>query len=213
LFFEFFHLIEQAQKWKSPEFWFVRGRLVVTARAIVHFSNVIIRTWELSHESQQGFFCFVRHCQIWEFSPVWTDFDNCYNLSKRKIKLILKILLSDLEPLKGSSNKKTLYSTRFCVDCAFFGARGPLKRSFHSRLIMSHLWKKRPNLHTNSLNKLLLSVWCVEYELGEHAPLIRWFLYLFHIANKFFHKIFKIWPLQFLFNYFWQLVSQRVVFF
>jgi hypothetical protein len=31
-----------------------------------------------------------------------------------KFKLILKIL-SDLEPLKGSSNKKPLYSTRSCV--------------------------------------------------------------------------------------------------
>jgi hypothetical protein len=46
---------------------------------------------------------------------------------------------SDLEPLRGSSNKKTLYSTRSCVNWAFFGTRGPLKRSFHSRLIMAHL--------------------------------------------------------------------------
>jgi hypothetical protein len=35
--------------------------------------------------------------------------------------------------------KKTLYSTRSCVNWAFFGTRGPLKRSFHSRLIMAHL--------------------------------------------------------------------------
>jgi hypothetical protein len=68
------------------------------------------------------------------------------NLSKRKVKLILKVL-SDLEPLRGSSNKKTLYSTRSCVNWAFFGTRGPLKRSFHSR----------PNLHINSLNKILFS--------------------------------------------------------
>jgi hypothetical protein len=33
-------------------------------------------------------------------------------------KLILKIL-RDLEPLRGSSNKKTLYSTRSCVNWAF----------------------------------------------------------------------------------------------
>jgi hypothetical protein len=38
---------------------------------------------------------------------------------------------------KGSSNKKTLYSTRSCVNWAFFGTRGPLERSFH--LIMAHL--------------------------------------------------------------------------
>jgi hypothetical protein len=45
-------------------------------------------------------------------------------LSKRNVKLILK-LLSDLEPLRSSSNKKTLNSTRSCVNWAFFGTRGP----------------------------------------------------------------------------------------
>jgi hypothetical protein len=62
---------------------------------------------------------------------MWTDFDKCHNLSKRNVKLILKDL-TDLEPLRGSSNKKTLYSTRSCVNWAFFDTRGPLKRSFHS---------------------------------------------------------------------------------
>jgi hypothetical protein len=65
----------------------------------------------------------------WEFE----DFDKCHNLSKRNVKLILKIL-SDLEPLRGSSNKKTLYSTRSCVNWAYFGTCEPLKRSFHSRV-------------------------------------------------------------------------------
>jgi hypothetical protein len=51
----------------------------------------------------------------------------CHNLSKRNVKQILEVL-SDLEPLRGSSNKKTLYSTRSCVNWAFFGTRGPLKR-------------------------------------------------------------------------------------
>jgi hypothetical protein len=46
----------------------------------------------------------------------------CHNLSKRDVKLILKVL-SDLEPLRGSSNKKTLYSTSSCVNWAFFGTR------------------------------------------------------------------------------------------
>jgi hypothetical protein len=46
-------------------------------------------------------------------------------LSKRNVKLILKVL-SDLEPLRGSSNKKTLYSTRSCVNWAFFSTRVPL---------------------------------------------------------------------------------------
>jgi hypothetical protein len=77
------------------------------------------------------------------------DFDKCHNLSKRNVKLILKIL-SDLEPLRGSSNKKTLYSTYSCVNWAFFGTRAPLKRSFHSRFKLP----KKANLHTNSLNKL-----------------------------------------------------------
>jgi hypothetical protein len=34
--------------------------------------------------------------------------------------------------------KKTLYSTRFCVNWAFFGTRGPLKRSFHLRFKLAH---------------------------------------------------------------------------
>jgi hypothetical protein len=46
------------------------------------------------------------------------------HLPKRNVKLILKIL-SDLEPLRGSSKKKTLYSTRSCVNWAFFGMSGP----------------------------------------------------------------------------------------
>jgi hypothetical protein len=54
--------------------------------------------------------------RIWEISPVWADFDKCHNLSKQNVKLILRIL-SGLEPLRGSSNKKTLYSTRSCVKC------------------------------------------------------------------------------------------------
>jgi hypothetical protein len=57
--------------------------------------------------------------RIWEISPVWADFDKCHNLSKRNVKLIVKIL-GDVEPLRGSSNKKTLYSTRSCVNWAFF---------------------------------------------------------------------------------------------
>jgi hypothetical protein len=93
--------------------------------------------------------------RIWEISPVWADFDKCHNLSKRNVKLILKIS-SDLEPLRGSSNKKTLCSTRSCVNWVFFGTRGPLKSSFHSRFKLAHSCQREPNLHTNSLNKLLL---------------------------------------------------------
>jgi hypothetical protein len=67
----------------------------------------------------------VVYCQI-QIQIDETDFDKCHNLSKRNVKLILKIL-SDLEPLRGSSNKKTLYSTRSYVNWAFFGTPGPLK--------------------------------------------------------------------------------------
>jgi hypothetical protein len=77
-------------------------------------------------------------------------------LVKTKRQANLKIL-NDLELLRGSSNQKTLYSTRSCVNWAFFGTRGPLKRSFHSRFKMAHTCQKRPNLHTNSSNKLLFS--------------------------------------------------------
>jgi hypothetical protein len=34
--------------------------------------------------------------------------------------------------------------------------RGSLKRSFHSRFKLAHSCQKKPNLHANSLNKLLL---------------------------------------------------------
>jgi hypothetical protein len=53
---------------------------------------------------QLKIYFFVRHCQnLRIFSYV------------NEVKLILKIL-SDLGPLRGSSNKKTLYSTRSCVN-------------------------------------------------------------------------------------------------
>jgi hypothetical protein len=52
-----------------------------------------------------SFFCiYIKHfflfatVRIWEFSPnMWTNFDKRHNMSKRNVKLILKIL-SDLEP-------------------------------------------------------------------------------------------------------------------
>jgi hypothetical protein len=58
---------------------------------------------------------------------------------------------------KGLVEQKTLYSTRLCVNWAYFGTRGPLKRSFQSRFKLAHSCQKRPNLHTNLLNKLPLS--------------------------------------------------------
>jgi hypothetical protein len=38
---------------------------------------------------------------------MWTDFAKCDNLSKRNVKLILKIL-SDLEPYKGVVEQKNV---------------------------------------------------------------------------------------------------------
>jgi hypothetical protein len=84
--------------------------------------------------------------RIWEFFPMWTDFDKCHNLSKRNVNVILKVL-SDLEPLRSSSNKKTLYSTRSCVNWAFFGMSGRF-----TRVLKAHECQKGPNLHTNELN-------------------------------------------------------------
>jgi hypothetical protein len=49
-----------------------------------------------------------------------------------------------------------LYSTRSCIIWAFFGTRGPLKLSFHSSFKLAYSCQKKPKLHANSLNKLLL---------------------------------------------------------
>jgi hypothetical protein len=102
---------------------------------------------------------------VFFFRSILSEFENFLlcerilinvNLSKRNVKLVFKIL-NDLQPLRGSSNKKkTLYSTRSCVNWAVFDTREPLKRSFHSRFKLAHSCQKKPNLHTNSLNKLLL---------------------------------------------------------
>jgi hypothetical protein len=56
----------------------------------------------------------------------------------------------------GAFKGLVLQSTRSCVNWALLGTRGPLKRSFHARFKMAHSCQKKNNLHTNSLNKLLL---------------------------------------------------------
>jgi hypothetical protein len=61
---------------------------------------------------------------------------------------------------KGLVEQKALYSTRSCVNWAFFGTGGPLERSFHSRFKLAHSCQKNPNLHTNSLNKLPFNKGC-----------------------------------------------------
>jgi hypothetical protein len=57
---------------------------------------------------------------------------------------------------KGLVEQKNVVFNSFVCKLGFFGTRGPLKRSFHSRFKMVHACQKRPNLHTNSSNKLLL---------------------------------------------------------
>jgi hypothetical protein len=71
-------------------------------------------------------------CAKYFFCSTLSEFENfllCERIlinvtTCQNVKLILKIL-SDLGPLRGSSNKKTLYSTRSCVNWAFFGMSGP----------------------------------------------------------------------------------------
>jgi hypothetical protein len=83
--------------------------------------------------------------RIWEFSPMWTDFDQCHNLSKRNVKLILKIL-SDLEPLRGASNKK-MYSTRSYINWAFFGIRATMLCHRYGYLVSRETFSlKKPEL-------------------------------------------------------------------
>jgi hypothetical protein len=43
----------------------------------------------------------------------------CHNLSKRNVKLILKVL-SDLEPLRGSLNKKNVVFNSFVCKLGLF---------------------------------------------------------------------------------------------
>jgi hypothetical protein len=88
------------------------------------------------------------------FCSTLSEFENF--LLCERILINLTTCQNDLEPLRGSSNKKTLYSTHSSVNWPFFGTRGPLKRSFHSRFKLAHSCQKKANLHMNSLNKLLL---------------------------------------------------------
>jgi hypothetical protein len=64
--------------------------------------------------------------------------------------LILKIL-SDLGPLRGSSNKKTLYSTRVCVNLAFL-ALVALKNARFTRVLNWPTRAKKPQ-YTQELIK------------------------------------------------------------
>jgi hypothetical protein len=42
------------------------------------------------------------------------------------VKMKRQANFKDFKPLRGSRNKKTLYSTRLCVNWAFFGMSGPV---------------------------------------------------------------------------------------
>jgi hypothetical protein len=58
---------------------------------------------------------------------------------------------------KGLVKQKNVVFNSFLCKLAFFGTRGPLKRSFDSHFKLAHSCQKKANLHTNSLNKLLLT--------------------------------------------------------
>jgi hypothetical protein len=58
------------------------------------------------------------------------------------VKTKHQVIFEDFQPLRGSSNKKTLYSTRSCVNWAFFGTRWPLK--------CSTLAKKKQTFYTRT---------------------------------------------------------------
>jgi hypothetical protein len=57
---------------------------------------------------------------------------------------------------KGLVEQKKNVFNSFLCQLGFFGTRGPLKRSFHSRFKLAHSCQKNPNLHKNSSNKLLI---------------------------------------------------------
>jgi hypothetical protein len=72
----------------------------------VAYEGIIIISFKVMNLPSLDSFCFLFDTvRIWEFSPVWTDFHKCDNLSRRNVKLILKIL-SDFKPSSVSSNKK-----------------------------------------------------------------------------------------------------------
>jgi hypothetical protein len=49
------------------------------------------------------------------------------------------------------------------VEQKTYSTRGPLKRSFQSHFKRAHSYQKRPNLHTNSLNKLIINLQCAPH--------------------------------------------------
>jgi hypothetical protein len=54
---------------------------------------------------------------------------------------------------KGVVEQKNVAFNSFLCKLDFFGTRGSLKRSFHSRFNLAISYQKKPNSHTNSLNK------------------------------------------------------------
>jgi hypothetical protein len=73
-------------------------------------------------------------------------------LSKRNVKLILKIL-GDLEPLRGSSNKKT-YS---CVNWVFFGVE--------ELIVNAPLCRVNNAKSEVGFKQLICNPWCVHNQL------------------------------------------------
>jgi hypothetical protein len=101
-------------------------RKTLTQNASEYYTSFIRRLivtqvgWGTTNECHSKY-VLQNECNILFFCSTLSELTECDNLSKRNVKLILKIL-SDV-PLRGSSNKKTLYSTRSCVNWTFFGTR------------------------------------------------------------------------------------------
>jgi hypothetical protein len=57
---------------------------------------------------------------------------------------------------KGLVEQKNVVFNSFMCQLGFFGTRGSLKRSFHSRFKLAHSCQKKTNLHKNSLNNCIL---------------------------------------------------------
>jgi hypothetical protein len=79
-----------------------------------------------------------------------------FDISKCKLSVKHKILLTMMR-LKLDIPFAVFFNVSASpAHTTFQSTRGLLKRSFHSRFKMAHSCQKRPNIRTNSLNKLLL---------------------------------------------------------
>jgi hypothetical protein len=114
---------------------------------------------------------FFVHIFIWFFFISFNFLSNSYCRRKSLNRLSFFVILFLIEILFFLTSSPVqfyfysflprdrivVYLTSSCVNWAFFGTRGPLKRSFHSRFKLAHscqksvckLGQKKTNLHKN----------------------------------------------------------------